>query len=81
MMGRKVIVPIDYRIGFQDGVNYSPPLADKFAIKSDAMSVTAVAVKVVEAIRPDLFTYIRRRAAYIKAMRNAECLSRNLSSL
>ena len=36
------------------------------------MSVAAVAVKIVETIRPDLFTYIRRRAAYIKAMRNAE---------
>jgi hypothetical protein len=70
--GRKVILPIWHQVGFQDVVSYSPPLADKFAIKSDSMSVTEVAVKIIETIRPNLFTHIQRRAAYIEAMRTAK---------
>jgi hypothetical protein len=72
MTGRNVILPIWHQVGFQDVVSYSPPLADKFAINSDSMSVTEVAVKIIEKIRPDLFTHIQRRTAYIKTMQNAE---------
>ena len=72
MTGRKFILPIWHQVGFQDVVSYSPPLANKFATKSDSMSVTGVAVKIIKTIRPDLFTHTQRRAAYISAMRSAK---------
>lgn len=72
MAGRKVILPVWHQVTFQEVVSYSPPLADKFAIQSGSMSVVEIAVKIIETVRPDLFTYIQRRAAYIEAMRNIE---------
>jgi hypothetical protein len=74
MTGQKVILPIWHQIAFQDVVGYSPSLADKFAIKSDSMSITEVAAKIIERIRPELFTRVQRRAAYIRAQQHAEVL-------
>lgn len=50
MSGEKVILPVWYKIGREEIVEYSPPLADKVAVPADEENVAKVAQKLYEAI-------------------------------
>jgi hypothetical protein len=71
MLGTKIILPIWHQVTAQDVAKFSPPLADKVAIASDGLSPLQIAVKVIEAIRPDIFTRIQRRLAFRQAERDS----------
>ena len=71
----KTILPIWLDVSHDDIISFSPPLADKFSINADHDSVETIAIRIVEVIRPDLFTRILRRAAFLKAMESAEVFS------
>jgi TIR domain len=57
----KVILPVWYGLTREQLLEYSPTLADKLAIDATKRSVDEVALQLIEAIRPDLFTRIHRR--------------------
>ncbi|WP_051462688.1 toll/interleukin-1 receptor domain-containing protein [Bradyrhizobium sp. URHA0013] len=71
LAGEKVILPVWHNVSQQELLRFSPPLADKLAVKSDGSTPLQVAIKIIEAIRPDLFTRIQRRIAYYQAADSA----------
>lgn len=70
--GGKVILPVWQNVSFDQVVAFSPTLADKLAIKSDSLTPVEAAVKIIETIRPEVFTQIQRRLAYKLAIRDAK---------
>jgi hypothetical protein len=67
MIGGKIILPIWHQVDFADVVKYSPPLADKLAVKTSNKSFDQIALDVIGLIRPDLLTKIHKRAAFVEA--------------
>lgn len=66
MSGKKVILPVWHNISREEVLRFSPPLADKLAVRSDQSTPIQIAVKIIKATRPDLFTRILRRVAHYK---------------
>ncbi|CAK8713309.1 hypothetical protein KKHLCK_02345 [Candidatus Electrothrix laxa] len=62
---KKVILPVWHKLKRDDLLSYSPYLADKYAIRSDELSIVQLSVKIIGVVRPDLFEKIQRRAAYL----------------
>lgn len=73
----KVILPIWHNVDQEEVLKYSPPLADKFAISTNQHSIDKIALKVIEIIRPDLFTKIHKRLAFNEMRKKAEVVSIN----
>lgn len=72
-LGRdKVILPIWHNVDRDQVLAFSPPLADKLALKTVDHSVEAIVLRVLGVIRPDLLDYVHARVAERKAMENAE---------
>lgn len=65
--GRKVILPMWHNLDRNMVLAYSPPLADKVAIRTSDMSVARLAHAIIGEVRPDLFEKIQRRIAFRKA--------------
>lgn len=59
----KVILPIWHGVSRDDVLQWSPPLADKMALKTEGTSLSQLAAEIVSVVRPDLFTRIQRKAA------------------
>ena len=72
MAGRTVILPIWHNITKDDLLRFSPPLADKLAVNSTGLTPLQIAVHIVKHIRPELFTRITRRRAYLEMRQNAK---------
>lgn len=68
----KVILPVWHEINRDDVLAFSPTLADKFALTTDGLSNTQIAVKIIEVVRPDLLEKIIRRASHIKQKLSAK---------
>ena len=51
--GKEVILPIWHHVTHEQLLEYSPPLADKFALNSD-MELSEIVKKIVERVKPDL---------------------------
>lgn len=67
-LGRdKVILPIWHNVTKDQIISFSPPLADKLALKTSDHSIKEIGLKVLAVIRPDLLEYIHARLAYQKA--------------
>jgi hypothetical protein len=81
MLGQKVILPVWHDVGLKDVIAFSPTLADKLAIKADTLTPVEVAVEIIKAIRPDIFTQIQRRLAFRLAQRAAETKTSKVSEL
>lgn len=64
--GGKIILPIWYDISFAEILNFSPPLADKLAVKTSGLTPDQIAVEIIKIVRPDIFTRIMRRIALYK---------------
>ncbi len=73
--GGKIILPVWHNITHKDLLSFSPPLADKLAVRSDGSTPLQVAVRIIEVIRPDLFTRILRRIAHYEAVDAAKVAS------
>ena len=81
MAGKKTILPIWHNITQTEILNFSPPLADKLAINSSKKSYLQIAVKIIELIRPDIFTKILRRINHYKARENGRTENIPLSKI
>ena len=77
----KTILPVWHNITQQQVLDFSPPLADKVAIRSDNLTPIQIAVKVIEAIRPDIFTRILRRLAHYRFLDGCKIENVDLSKL
>jgi hypothetical protein len=51
-----IILPVWHEIDRSTIVKYSPPLADKFAIRTKDESIDGIALKILKVVRPDLYT-------------------------
>jgi hypothetical protein len=68
----KVILPIWHNVTRTDVLQFSPPLADKFALLSSGKTPLELAISLIEVIRPEIFTRIHRRLTYLLALKNGE---------
>jgi hypothetical protein len=75
LSGGKVILPIWHNISRDDILRFSPPLADKLAIRSSGLTSLQMAIKIIEVIRPEIFTRIQRRIAHHMSRREAKVRS------
>ena len=66
--GRGAILPIWHQVTKEEVLAFSPPLADKLAVSSKDLSPVALAVAVIEVIRPDILTNIHRRVLYYRSL-------------
>ncbi|MBI5205575.1 MAG: toll/interleukin-1 receptor domain-containing protein [Nitrospirae bacterium] len=65
-LGReKVILPIWHNVSREEVLKYSPPLADKMALNSKDKEPVVIALYILDIIRPDLFSKLHKRAAYL----------------
>lgn len=51
----RVIVPIWHGVTKQDVLSFSPPLADKVALRTEGSSAQDIAIQILREIRPDLY--------------------------
>jgi len=68
--GSKVILPIWHNVQYEDLLKFSPTLADKLAVKSNGLTPAQIAIKIIEVVRPDIFSHILRRIAFQRAVSN-----------
>ncbi|NBH12448.1 toll/interleukin-1 receptor domain-containing protein [Amycolatopsis sp. SID8362] len=52
--GEKVVIPVWHNVDVQDVLAFSPPLADKFAVRSKDRDLEDIAAEILRVIRPDL---------------------------
>jgi len=62
----KVILPIWHGISRDEVLNFSPPLADTFALDTSRISLHEIALKIIEIVRPNIFNYLMRLQAWEK---------------
>ena len=68
-LGReKVILPIWHKVNRDQVLSFSPPLADKFALKTEGKSIEEIGLSVLGIVRPDLLDFVRARIAYERAV-------------
>ena len=68
----KVIIPLWHNVDRDDVLRFSPPLADKLAIKTKGLSSGELAIDIIEVTNPDLFDKIHLRAKFLAAFENAK---------
>jgi len=56
----KVILPIWHEISKEDILNFSPYLADKFALSTSNLDINNIAMKITEVVRPDIYQNYHR---------------------
>lgn len=72
-LGRdKVILPIWHNVDRDQVLKFSPPLADKLALKTSDHSIEEIGLRVLGVVRPDLLENVHARTAYQKAIEKAE---------
>jgi hypothetical protein len=79
--GTKIILPVWHNITREEVLRFSPPLADKLAVRSDQSTPIQIAVKIIKATRPDLFTRILRRVAHYEFIDKATVEKRSPADL
>ena len=52
---RKIILPVWHGVEHSQVLAFSPPLADKIAIRTSAASPTNIAIQILRQVRPDLY--------------------------
>lgn len=62
-----ILLPIWKEVDFKDVREFSPYLADKFALRTDKLSIEEIALKVIEVVKPKLFSLIHQKLALVDA--------------
>jgi len=62
----KVILPIWHNVTREDVLRFSPPLADKLALKTTELTTNQIAVAILKVAAPSSYKYLRALAAYRK---------------
>lgn len=60
----KVILPIWHEISKDELLNFSPFLADKYALNTSGMNVNIIALELCKVVRPDIFENFTRQMIY-----------------
>ncbi len=71
----KIILPVWHNITKDQVLQFSPPLADKFAVTSSGREVRQVAFDLIKIVRPDIFCQIHRKLQWEEQLRNAKTVS------
>jgi hypothetical protein len=78
--GDKVILPIWHNVTNDEVLKFSPPLADKLAVKTDNLTPTQIAIRVIQSVRPDIFQ-ILRRLTHLHALASSKVENRKISEI
>jgi hypothetical protein len=78
---RRTILPIWLNINKSDVLKISPYLADKKAIVSSGKNLGSIGIQIVEAIRPDIFEFIKLKAAYYESIKNSKPIKMKLTDI
>lgn len=69
---KKVILPIWHNITKKEVQNFSPFLADKFALNTATSSIEEITLKIIEIVRPDIYENFQRHLLYQKLLREGK---------
>jgi len=69
---KKILLPIWHDITYEEVKKFSLYLADKFALDTNKIPLRELAIKLIEVIRPDIFSNIQRMLLYKMQLKNAE---------
>jgi hypothetical protein len=81
LRGKKIIIPVWHNVSMEDILKFSPPLADKLAVRSYGLQPLQVAIKIIEVVRPDILTKILRRIAHYRAIDSASVETKKLTDI
>jgi TIR domain len=70
----KVIIPVWHNVERDEVLRFSPPLADKLAIKAVGRSPGELAIDIIEVISPELFDKIHLRRKFLEATARAKTI-------
>lgn len=76
-----VLLPIWKDIEFKDVREFSPYLADKFALTTEKLTIEEIALKVIEVVNPDLFSQIHQKLAAEEALKSTKIEIKKASDL
>ncbi|WP_441241018.1 toll/interleukin-1 receptor domain-containing protein [Tardiphaga sp. 768_D3_N2_1] len=79
--GRKSIVPVWLNISKKDVIKFSPTLADKFSLMADKSSIEAVAFKIIEIVKPELFSRVNQRLAVMEISRSGRAADVDINAI
>jgi len=71
--GHIAVVPIWHEVGRQDVSDFSPPLADKLAVRTSDAGAIDIALQILQVIRPDL--YDQQPRAQLEKLANGEAVA------
>ncbi len=66
-----VLLPIWHSVTVNEVREFSPYMADKFALNSSNDSIEELTLKIIEVVNPELFSNIHKKIAVEKALKNA----------
>lgn len=69
MAGGKKVIPIWHNVDRNSVLGFSPPLADKLAIRASQFSPIEIAVAIIEITNPELFQKVHLRKMFLVATR------------
>ena len=78
---KKVIIPVWFGVTKRQVLDFSPPLADKFAIDATGRSPAFVAAKVCEVVRPDIFNHLLRLLRWQQLRENAPVFTEKITNI
>src|SRR5882672_195564 len=65
------ILPVWHRLTHEQVVEFSPTLADLWALKSDGSDVITLGLRILQIVRPELYSQLRRRALFDRLVSEA----------
>lgn len=68
----RVILPVWHGVTKKQVLDFSPPLADKMALKTDGLTAEEVALKILVEVRPDIYT--KHALADLRRMASGDAL-------
>lgn len=69
---KKVILPIWHNISKEEVQNFSPFLADKFALNTQTSTLEEIVYKIIEVVRPDIFENLQRHLLFEELLKKGE---------
>ena len=69
----RVIIPIWHRVTRKEVIAFSPPLADKYAVRTEDLTAEEIAIQILCDIRPDL--YEKHPRAQLERLASGEALN------
>jgi hypothetical protein len=77
----QLIMPIWLNVNHQDVLSFSPTLADTVALVAGDEEPADLAVRILERVKPEVYTALQRKLAYDQASREAEVHDVNLKDV